>query len=96
MQVKNILNNYSYNQKINIPIDINKTIPIDTNCYKNKYDNDFLYEQLQELCCPTYKAWYCREFYRLGRDKVLQLASIAKADGNEPAKYFSRLIKTTI
>ena len=60
-----------------------------------KFDNDYLFEdqRLSGLVNPTFKAWYCKHFYRLGKDKVLQLASIAKVDGNNSARLFSFLLK---
>lgn len=68
---------------------MNKSKPTDTNWY----ENDHLFNQLQDLVNPQFKSWYMREFYRLGKDKVLILASQAKADGREPHKLFSKLIK---
>ncbi len=61
----------------------------DNNCY----DNDHLFEQLKDLVNPQFRAWYCKRFYKLGRDRVLQLASIARADGKQPARLFSKLLK---
>jgi hypothetical protein len=63
--------------------------PTDTNCY----ENDYLYEQLKELVNDQFKSWYCGQFYRLGKEKVLQLASIAKSDGKQPQKLFSYLLR---
>ena len=57
-----------------------------------KYDNDFLFEQLSDLVNPQFRKWYCGIFYRLGKDKVLQLASIARSDGKQPIKLFSYLL----
>jgi len=64
-----------------------------TDSSNNWYENDYLFDQLSELVNPQYKAWYCKQFYRLGKTKVLQLASIAKADGKQPSKLFSLLLK---
>jgi len=90
MQVKQIL---SYNKNTtDISIDINKYIPTDTNCYR-KYENDFLFEELSDLCSKDFRGWYCKLFYKLGREKVLKLASIARADGKNPPRYFSYLLK---
>lgn len=77
---------------------INKTKPTDTQLIStvtNRYDNDFLFDQLQDLVNPKFKAWYCREFYRLGKDQVLKLASQARIDGRTPSKLFSHLLKET-
>lgn len=64
-------------------------IPTDTNWY----ENDFLFKELSDLVNPTFKAWYCKRFYALGKERTLQLASIARADGKEPRRLFSRLLK---
>jgi membrane-bound lytic murein transglycosylase MltF len=77
---------------------INRFKPTDTNGINrnessSKYENDVLYEQLPDLVNDQYRAWFCKHFYRLGREKVLQLASVARADGHDPAKYFCRLLK---
>lgn len=67
----------------------NKYIPTDINCY----DNDVLFNELTDLVNPQFRAWYCKQFYRLGKTKVLELASTAKADGRDPRKLFSTLLK---
>jgi hypothetical protein len=68
---------------------IKRLKPTDTNWY----DNDYLYSQLSDLVNPQYKAWYCKQFYRIGKAKVLELASVARNDGKQPAKLFSILLK---
>lgn len=70
----------------------NTTDTTDINCY----ENDYLFQQLNELVNQQFKAWYCKCFYLLGKNKVLQLASIAKADGKQPSKLFSILLKNEI
>lgn len=52
-----------------------------------------LYSELGQLVNVAFKPWYCKQFHRLGADKVLELASIAMADGRQPAKLFSKLLK---
>lgn len=60
----------------------------------NKYKlTESLYTELGGLVNDAFKPWYCKQFHRLGVDKVMQLASIARADGREPARLFSRLLK---
>lgn len=60
----------------------------------NKYKlTESLYTELNDLVNQRFKAWYCREFHRLGKDKVLCLASIARQDGLDKAKLFSSLLK---
>jgi len=68
-------------------IAINKT---KNNCYRT---TDLVFVEVQDLTCPAYRAWYCKMIHRLGRDKILRLASIARQDGNDPARLFSYLIK---
>lgn len=57
---------------------------------------DNLIVELNELITPAFKAWYCKQFYRLGRERVLRLAAIAKADGFDQRKYFSKLLKEAV
>jgi len=78
---------------------VNFSLPTDTvdiepqtNVY-TQYDNDHLFNQLSDLVNETFRAWYCRQFYRLGTQRVLQMASIARADGKHPAKLFSKMLK---
>jgi hypothetical protein len=66
-----------------------------------KYDNDHLYDQLDEFINKevdpvtgrNWKDWYLKVFYKLGKDEVLKIASIAKADGKDKKRYFSKLLK---
>ena len=53
-----------------------------------------LYEDLQKqgLVNDKFKGWYCQAFFKLGREKVLRLASEAKADGKDPQKLFNHLV----
>lgn len=69
-----------------IPTDISTGI-------KRIYDNDILYEDLNDLTNDQFKCWYMKAFYKLGKDKVLVLASQARADGSNPKKLFSHLLK---
>lgn len=72
----------------------NKYKPTGTKLTKyTKEDNDYLYEDLTDLCNSAYKAWYMKKFYELGRKHVLQLASIARQDGQDPKRLFSHLLK---
>jgi len=56
-------------------------------------DIDLLYAELSGLCNSQFKLWYCKEFNRIGRERVLVLASQARADGNDQVKLFSHLLK---
>lgn len=62
-----------------------------------KYDNDHLYTapELEEVINRdlNYKGWYMRMFWRLGKDEVLKLAAIARADGRDKKRYFSKLLR---
>jgi hypothetical protein len=68
---------------------IKKSNPTDTNWY----DNDHLFSQLGDLVNSQFKAWYCKRFYAIGKDRVLVLASQARADGKNPPRLFSMLLK---
>jgi len=57
---------------------------------------DDLFECLMDLVNPQYKAWYCKRFYALGRDRVLELAALARGDGKDPKKLFSYLLKADV
>lgn len=74
-----------------------KYIPTDisTDTTNKTFDNDRLYEQLSDLVNPQYRAWYCKMFYKLGKDKVLTLASQARNDGKNPPKLFSHLLRSS-
>lgn len=81
-----------------IPTVINKVNSTDTTVKDRggpmkKYDADHLFDMLPDLVNPTFKAWYCRMFYALGKDRVLQLASLARQEGKDHRKYFSHLLK---
>lgn len=67
--------------------------PVDDKTTYKKYDPDFLFEALDDLVNETFRGWYCKRFYALGKDKVLYLASRARADGKNPRTYFAKLLK---
>lgn len=54
---------------------------------------DELFKLLPNLVNPQFKAWYCKQFYRRSRTKVMELAALAQADGRDPRKLFSFLLK---
>jgi len=63
------------------------------NCRPKPEQVDYAIEQIQDLITmPTLKPWYCSAAYKLGVTKLLQLASIARADGKDKPKFFSYLI----
>ena len=58
------------------------------------FDNDALYGMLPDLVNDQFKSWYCKRFYEIGKDEVLKLASVARADAKtNPRGYFSVLLK---
>lgn len=60
----------------------------------NKYfEVDLLYKDLCDLVNDEFKLWYCSRFYKLGRQKVIQLASEARVDGKDSKKLFSHLLR---
>ena len=72
---------------------LNKLNPIVTTDNCNAQEADQIFEMLPELVNQQYKAWYCRELYRLPRTKIIELASLAQADGSDPRRLFSFLLK---
>lgn len=69
---------------------VNKSKPTD-NCTVEEADK--IFDMLPELVNQQFKAWYCKQFYKMPRAKVIELASLAKADGRDPRKLFSFLLK---
>lgn len=58
-----------------------------------KYDVDYLFEDLTPLVSEEFKSWYISSFYKLGKRRVLEIASIATADGKDKKRLFSYLLK---
>ena len=81
------------NTIVQLSVGLNKLKPIVTidNC--NADEADQLFKMLPNLVNQDFKPWYCKQFYRLGRNKVMELASLAQADGSDPRKLFSFLLK---
>ena len=77
-----------------IPTDI--STDTGKNVSRRKFDNDHLLEELSDLTNDNFRAWYCSKFYKLGKDEVLRLASIARADGKNKQKYFSYLLSRKV
>jgi hypothetical protein len=61
------------------------------NCTVDEADQ--LFSLLPELVNQKFKAWYCKQFYKMNRTKVMELAALATADGKDPRKLFSFLLK---
>ena len=56
-------------------------------------DVTYLLDYLADLTNPKFRKWYCKVFHKLGRARVMELASLAKQEGREPKKLFSLLLK---
>lgn len=48
--------------------------------------------ELVEFHNPKFKAWYCSQVYRLGAQRFLEIAGVAKT-GKNPQTLFSWLLK---
>lgn len=55
---------------------------------------DQLFEMLPHLVNQQFKAWYCKQFYKFTRTRVMELAALASADGRNPQRLFSFLLKS--
>lgn len=75
------------------PTDTTDTASVRLTKNVSRYENDELYDELPDLVNSQYRGWFCKHFYRLGKDRVRQLAAIARADGHNPARYFAKLLK---
>lgn len=60
---------------------------------KKYFETDVLYDDLKDLVNDTFRLWYLHTFHKIGRERVLILASQARADGKEPRKLFSHLLR---
>lgn len=54
---------------------------------------DIALSDYKDLISPEWYRWHCKAFYAVGRDKYHTLASQARADGKDPAKLFSYLLR---
>jgi hypothetical protein len=72
--------------------ELNKLKPTATEQLK-PHEQDILYTTLSDLVNNQFRPWYCQAFASLGRERVLELASLARADGKDKCKYFSFLLK---
>lgn len=60
------------------------------------YDEDILFGELHDLVSDEFRAWYIKCFYKLGRQKTLELASQALVEGKNKKRLFSYLLKKEI
>lgn len=62
-----------------------------------KYDCDELYEMYSHLCGDSrFKPYYTGAFYKLGKESVMRIASMAKSEGKDPARVFGIKIKQAL
>lgn len=93
--------NSSFNSNSNTAVTPERSAPSRTtattglNQSGSKYlEVNVLYEDMADLVNEKYKGWYCKTFFKLGREKVQRLASEARADATEDKrKLFSSLLK---
>lgn len=69
----------------------NKYKPTVNNCSTNEVN--ILLKDCADLISPTYKDWYARTFYKFPPLIIQSLASQARADGKNPPRLFSYLLK---
>lgn len=75
---------------------VGTTGQLDKKVSKQYFEVNVLYEDLGDLVNDKFKAWYCQTFYKIGREKVMILASQARADGNDSPKLFSKLLREAV
>jgi len=64
---------------------------------KKQFEVDLLFDDLKDLVNDKFRAWYCKMFFKLGREKVLVLASQARADAKKDSRrLFSYLLKKSV
>lgn len=85
----------NYPIKTTVPTGRNNISTTDTTVKEGgKYfEADALFDQYQDLVNAEFRKWYCKMFYKIGSERVVQLASLARADGKNPRKYFSYLLR---
>lgn len=72
---------------------VRKSTPI-TVGKKEYQEQDQLFEILSDLVNEQFKPWYCSRFYAIGRERVMILASQARADAlQDKQKLFSYLLR---
>ncbi len=54
---------------------------------------DIALSDYADLMSEQFKAWYCKVWYKIGRERFGILASQARADGKDPKKLFSYLLR---
>jgi hypothetical protein len=54
---------------------------------------DIALSDYSDLMSKEFYAWYCKAFYKLGRERFARIASEARADGQNPKRLFSFKIK---
>lgn len=70
---------------------LNTTVTTVGDKYKT---TEALFIDLNDLVNQQFKAWYCKMFFKLGRDEVMKRASLARSDARvDKKRYFSYLLK---
>lgn len=71
-------------------LDLKPTVQLSTET--NEIDD--LYLQLKDLVNDKFRGWYCKQFFYIGKERVLILAAQARADyRTSPQRLFSYLLK---
>ena len=85
--------NWELNSKPIVQLSIVQNTP-KKNIVNDEKMVDAILEQLSDLITPSFKPWFAREFYKIPRERIMILASQARADAKTtPARLFSYLIK---
>ncbi len=54
---------------------------------------DLILEDNKNVICHEFKGWYVKTLKLIGKDRFILLAKTAEQEGNNPARYFSWLLK---
>lgn len=54
---------------------------------------DLVIREVGDLINQKFLAWYKHMYYLLGRERFFTIASVARADGKDPKRLFSTLLK---
>lgn len=62
------------------------------------YDNDILFDELNDLVSQDFRAWYCKCFYKLGRNRVMEIALQCRAsqEARDKRRIFSYMLKQEV
>lgn len=76
----------------------NNQLPIEQLSKDQALACDIALSEYADLISPQWKAWHCKAWYKIGRERYSILASQARADGaakpgGNPAKLMSYLLR---